>query len=141
MTSRNSPGPFARISSQTVKFILMLEVKRRDFQTETGSALDPDVRARILGSAIDEDTLGRLEDSGVDIKSYEAIKVWVKNRHTKQQSRQAGKVLPKSDDKTVHGVHAAQGQPQLQPPPLSACSGGCGGCAIHCRSGSSCPSI
>ena len=85
---KNDIQKYARFTcadfNQTVNFIAILEVKLREFQAETGSTLDPDVLARILGSAIDEDTLGRLEGSGVDIKSYDATKVWVENRHTKQ---------------------------------------------------------
>ena len=76
--------------SQTVKFIAMLEVKRREFQTDTGSDLDLDVFARILGSAIDEDALGRIEDAKGDLKDYEYTRVWVENRHTKLMNRQAG---------------------------------------------------
>ena len=82
----------------------MLESKRPEFQTETGSPLGPKVLAQMLGAAIDEDTSGRLEDGNIDIKDYDRVRIWIENRHTKQQSRIAGKTLPKDDNKMVYGV-------------------------------------
>ena len=110
------------VFSQTVKFIAMLEGKRREFQVETGEALDPVILGEILGAAMDEDTLGRLEDSGGDIKNYEKVREYAENRHVKNQSRAAGKSIPKDSDKMVYGVEAAT--PQLPP---DTCTGGCGG--------------
>ena len=66
--------------AQTVRFVAMLESKRREYQVETGSPLDPMVLAEILGSAMDEDTSGRLEDGNIDIKDYDKVRVWIENR-------------------------------------------------------------
>ena len=35
----------------------------------------------VLGAALAEDTMGRLEDGGISIKDYEAVKIWIENRH------------------------------------------------------------
>ena len=55
--------------AQTVSFLAMLEVRRIEFQTETGFALERDILARIPSSAMDEDTVGRLEDAGISAKN------------------------------------------------------------------------
>ena len=56
---------------QTVRFIAMLEQKRREFQVETGEPLDPVVLGEILGAAIDEDTMSRIEDAGkINIRTF-----------------------------------------------------------------------
>ena len=112
--------------NQTVKFIAMLEGKRREFAAETGDVLDVVVLGEILGSAMDEDTMGRLEDAGTDIKDYEKVRLYAENRHVKNASRAAGKAIPKDSDKMVYGVEAAQSQPSP-----ATCAGGCGGCALH----------
>ena len=112
---------------QTVKFIAFLEGKRREFGVETGKPLDGVVFVEVLGAALDEDTMGRLEDGGTSNKDYEAVKIWIENRHMRLQSR-AAKALPKDSDKMVYGVDAAP-PPTAAPP--SACPGGCGGCALH----------
>ena len=124
--ARTSCADFA----QTVRFIAMLEQKRREFQVETGEPLDPIVLGEVLGAAIDEDTMSRIEDAGkIAIRDYEAVKLYVKQRHTKLTSRAAGKTIPKDADKMVYGVDDAQMPSPV--PVLTACGGGCGGCAIH----------
>ena len=50
--------------AQNVRFISMLEQKRREFQDETGDSLDPVVLGEVLGAAIDEGTMSRIEDAG-----------------------------------------------------------------------------
>ena len=49
---------------QTVRFITLLETKRRGFGVETGTNLDPAVFREVFGAAMDEDTVGRIEDAG-----------------------------------------------------------------------------
>ena len=116
----------ARISctafEQTVRFIAFLETKRREFGVENGKNLDPTVLGEILGAAMGEDTIGRLEDVGTRIKDYAAVQIWFENRHTKLQSRAAGKAIPKESDKMVYGVDSALPAQS----PASACPGGCG---------------
>ena len=73
--------------SQTVRFLANLESRRREFQTETGSVLDPKILARILGSAMDEDTVGRLEDAKVSVADYEKTRVWIESREKYPRSR------------------------------------------------------
>ena len=116
--------------SQTVRFISMLEQKRRELQAETGDPLCPVVLGGVLGAAIDEDTMSRIENADtIAIRDYEAVKLYVEQRHTKLTSRAAGKAIPKDSDKTVYGVDDAQ---VPSPVPVSAAwGGGCGGCAIH----------
>ena len=123
--ARTSCADFA----QTVRFISMLEQKRREFQVETGEPLDPVVLGEILGAAIDEDTMSRIEDANkIEIRDYEAVKLYVEQRHTKLTSRAAGKAIPKDTDKMVYGVGEAQPEAASAP---AECGGGCGGCAIH----------
>jgi hypothetical protein len=91
--------------AQKVRFISMLEQKRREFQAETGDPLAPDVLGEILGAAIDEDTMSRIEDAGqINIRDYEKFKLYVEHRYTKLASRAAGKAIPKDSDKMVYGV-------------------------------------
>ena len=103
--ARTSCADFA----QTVRFISMPEQKRREFQVEAGKPLDPIVLGEVLGAAIDEDTMSRIEDAGkIEIRDYEAVKLYVEQRHTKLTSRAAGKAIPKDFDKMVYGVEEAQ---------------------------------
>ena len=116
--------------SQTVRFVAKLESKRREYQVETGSPLDPMLLADILGAAMDEDTSGRLEGGNVDIKDYDKVRVWIENRNTKMQSRIVGTTLPKDDNKMVYVVDPGTA-PQAPAAPSGSCRGACGGCAIH----------
>ena len=50
---------------QTVKFIALLEGKKREYGVETGKNLDVLVLGEVLGAALDGDTMGRLEDGGI----------------------------------------------------------------------------
>ena len=124
----------------------MLEIRRREFQTETGTALDVTILARILGSAMDEDTVGRLEDAKVKITDYEETKVWIEARQTKLVARSSAKTMPKTDPNAmVYGVDEPRPTPGTSLSMTGAyggtCAGGCGGCAVHSASSGASPSV
>ena len=74
--------------------------------------------------------MSRIEDAGkIEIRDYEAVKLYVEQRHAKLTSRAAGKAIPKDSDKMVYGVEEAQ--PTAAAPVPAVCGGGCGGCTIH----------
>ena len=103
----------------------LLETKRREFGVEIGRNLDITVLGEILGGAMDKDSMERLGDVGASIKDYAAVKIRVENRHSKLQSRAAGRAMPKYSDKMVYGVGSA---PPAQLP-ARACPDG--GCSVH----------
>ena len=120
--------------AQTVRFVNHLETRKLEFQTETGSVLDPEVLARVLSSAMDEDTHSRIEDTpGVDVKVYSEAKQWIESRDVKLKSRQAGKMVPKESDKMVYGVDQKMNfaGDYNTAAATAGCRGGCGGCAEH----------
>ena len=66
--------------AQTVRFLIYLETKPKDFTFDTGTELDPKGLAHVVGSVLDEDASGRLEDAGVDATSYELVQDFIEKR-------------------------------------------------------------
>ena len=85
-----------------VKFLAMLEGKRKTFMHETGKVFSLEDSARVLTTILDIDTLGRIEDNGTSLEDYTELKKWVDEREVKLKSR--GNRAAKDPNAMVYGV-------------------------------------